>query len=139
MKRPEYEFFSIYKKIEYFFSLEKINFKLISPIPGKEINIDHHAIIKNKSNLNIYLKRGNNLIISDLKNTKIKAEEQTNIFVFNSFSGVIDGRSNISLQKESKTNGNITCSTITISKPLFGNKSYCEMDGKLTLIPTKSS
>ena len=88
MNRPEYEFFNFFKKLNYFFSSNKIDFVLESLISDTEFVVKRNTIIKNQNNLNIFLKKGNNLIISNLSNSKIIAEEETNIFIYNSFTGL---------------------------------------------------
>jgi predicted acyltransferase (DUF342 family) len=133
MNRPEYEFFSFFKKIEYFFSFDKINFKLLTSVSKDEIDIDCNAIIKDKSNLNIKVKTGNSLIISNLTDTNIQAEKDVSLFIYNSFSGNINGKAHVSLQKNSKITGNITCYKIAVSNPLFGKSSSVEFDGELNL------
>jgi cytoskeletal protein CcmA (bactofilin family) len=133
MSRPEYEFFSLYRKIDYFFNSNKIDFTLESTILDPEFVVKRHTIIKGQNNLNIFLKKGNNLIISNLSDSKITAEEDTNIFIYNNFTGTIDSDSLVSLGLGSKIKGNISCKKIMVSSPFFNKKNKPQFDGKLEM------
>ena len=133
MNRPEYEFFNFFKKLNYFFSPNKINFVLESLISDPEFVVKRNTIIKNQNNLNIFLKKGNNLIISNLSNSKIIAEEETNIFIYNSFSGEIESNSYVSLGLGSKIKGDIYCYSLTVDRPLFNKRKEVQFDGELKM------
>lgn len=133
MNRPEYQYFSPFAKISYYFSRYKIDFKEVQNSNSSELHIDFNAIIKDQNNLSIYLKKGCNLITSNLSNTVIHAEKETNVFIFNSFSGSIQSKSYVSLQKKSQIKANISCAQIEVCKALFNTKRNPSVEGKITL------
>lgn len=133
MNRPEYEFLSLYRKINYFFSPYKIDFVLESTILDPQFEVKQHTIIKEQNNLNVLLKKGNNLIISNISDSNITAEEDTFILIYNNFTGTIDSKSYVSLGLGSKIKGNISCNNFIVKKSLFNKKNRVQFDGKLEM------